>query len=354
MTPDTPPADSSITPSTDDALTQSYPTLARDDDTPQATLTPMELASEFPVDPSFKSGFIALVGRPNVGKSSLLNRLVGQKVAITSPIAQTTRHRIRGVMTNPNSQIIFLDTPGLSKPLDKLGHFLVDEAQAALGEADGFMMVVDATVEPGSGDAWVIEQIKATGKPLLLILNKIDRLASNGPLRDARQKAYAHLLLGIKTHDLVMVSAKTAKNIPRIAAALEPWLTPGPRYYDDETVTDQRMREMAAELIREQVLRNTQQEIPHSVAVLIESYKEPLVPGDPVHICATLVVNQKSQKGMLIGKEGHLIKQIKDHAQKAISVLCDQPVVLECHVSVRANWRRDDQFLKQLGLAPPA
>jgi GTPase len=226
-----------------------------------------------------KSGFVAIVGRPNVGKSTLLNQLLGQKVAITSSVVQTTRHRIRGVITEEGKgQLVFLDTPGFSKALDKLGNWLVDEANAGLSEADACLMVVDVTLVPGKGEAWLARQLAAANKPVVLALNKVDRLAQNLPLQELRKQAYLDCLAenGLKTvKGVLTLSGKTGKHKEKLMNALWPLLPVGVPYYEADALTDQRLREMSAELIREQVLRQTSEEVPHSVAVVIETFREP-------------------------------------------------------------------------------
>lgn len=307
-----------------------------------------------------RCGFVALVGRPNMGKSTLLNRLIGQKVAIASPVAQTTRHRIRGVLTEGNAQLILLDTPGFSKPLDALGNYLTDEGKAALKEADAYVLVFDITVVPGPGDAWVAQQVQeqaqATKKPVILVLNKVDRLAQNRPLQLERKKAYQALLNLPQVKETLMISAKTGKGQAQLQQALFNCLPQGQFLYEEDALTDQRLREMAAELIREQVLRHTHEELPHSVAVAMERFEETTpdgLPRDKVLIVATLYVDQTSQKGMVIGKGGHLVKTMGSAARYGLEKLLERPVFLELKVDVRKNWRKDEVFLKTLGLAPP-
>lgn len=312
----------------------------------------------------FRSGFVAILGRPNVGKSSMLNYMIGQKVAIESPVAQTTRHRIKGVVTTAKGQIIFLDTPGFSKPLDRLGQYLTQESLAALSEADLFMMVVDATMPPGKGDQWVADQIKGTGKFVLLVINKSDLLRAKDKIAPAG-KDYAMLFDGYDHVKTLAVSAKTGKNIPEVIETLVRKLPKGPLYFPEDALTDQRMREIAAEIIREKVLLHTQDEIPHSVAIGIEVFEErPMAPAEDAPegtesdkmltaITATLYVDQKSQKGMLIGKGGSMIKLIGTEARHELEAMVDGPVFLDLNVKVRENWRKDNQFLKSLGLAPP-
>ncbi|MBK8190842.1 MAG: GTPase Era [Vampirovibrionales bacterium] len=299
----------------------------------------------------FRSGFIALVGRPNVGKSTLLNRLVGEKIAIATPVAQTTRHRIKGVVTLDKGQLIFLDTPGFSKPLDSLGKYLCDEASAALADADAIAVVVDASQAPGKGDAWVCEQALKAGKPILLLLNKSDLLKGSEEQRAARRAAYLRLFADRPDSvDALMVSAHTGKRTDRIADRLLRWMPEGPRYYDADALTDQRLREMAAETIREKALLLTRDEIPHSVAVCLDRFEET---ADITRIDATLVVDQTSQKGILIGAGGSMIKAIGAAARQDLESLMDGPVFVGLTVKVRKNWRKDPKFLQSLGLAPP-
>jgi GTP-binding protein Era len=301
---------------------------------------------------TFKSGFIALLGRPNVGKSTLINRLVGQKIAIASPVAQTTRHRIKGVVTQPNGQAIFLDTPGFSKPIDKLGGYLTDESLAAVNEADAFILVVDASVPPGKGDAWVAEKIRETDKFVLLVLNKCDVHKNKPEIFKQHYKMYANLLEGYKNQDIMTVSAKTGKNVSRIIDTVLQYLPEGPAYFPEDEVTDQRMREMTAEIVREQVLLQTREEIPHSVAVGIDDFDE----SDPelTRISATLYVDQKSQKGILIGMGGSMIKSIGSAARPIIEEMLEMRIHLALQVKTKENWRKDNAFLKTLGLAPPS
>jgi GTP-binding protein Era len=299
----------------------------------------------------FRSGFVALLGRPNVGKSTLLNRLVGQKIAITSPVSQTTRHRIKGVVTTEKGQVVFLDTPGFSKPLDRLGNYLTDESLAALSEADLFVMVVDVSQPPGKGDAWVAEQLKETGKFVLLVINKIDTLKNKPAKLQEHRALYGDLFKSYANHKVLSVSAKTGKHMAELIEMVIRKLPEGPAYYPEDAVTDQRLREITAEIIREKVLLNTREEIPHSVAVGIESFDE----TDPtlIRIDATLYVDQKSQKGILIGHEGIMIKTIGTQARQDIETLLEQKVHLALNVKIRENWRKDTKFLKSLGLAPP-
>jgi GTP-binding protein Era len=287
-----------------------------------------------------------------MGKSTLLNRLIGQKVAITSHVAQTTRHRIKGIITEPEGQVVLLDTPGFSKPLDQLGTYLSQEAEAALSEADALMMVVDLSMMPGKGDEWVAEQLQKTGKFILLVMNKMDLVKTKLEIKRQRELAYRHLFSGYTHWDSISVSARTGKNMAELPQLLISKMPEGPAYYGEDAVTDQRMREIAAEMIREKVLRLTQEEIPHSVAVGIETFEED-AEKKLTRIKATLYVDQPSQKGILIGKAGQMIKQIGVDARKDLEKLTDMQVFLELNVKVKHNWRKDAQFLQSLGLAPP-
>lgn len=300
----------------------------------------------------YRSGFVAILGRPNVGKSTLLNQLVGQKVAITSPVAQTTRHRIKGVVTTPQGQVVFLDTPGFSKPLDKLGSFLNDEGHAALSEADMFVLVVDVSQPPGKGDQWVAEQIRATNKFMLLVLNKMDALKNKPERLAEHRKLYNDLIENYPQAKVLSVSAKTGKNMQALVESLIRRLPEGPQYYPEDAVTDQRMREITAEIIREKVLLNTREEIPHSVAIAIESFDES--DAALTRINATLYVDQESQKGILIGERGNMLKTIGTQARHEIEAMLEKQVHLALLVKLKKNWRKDPVFLKSLGLAPPS
>ncbi|MDX2083766.1 MAG: GTPase Era [Candidatus Melainabacteria bacterium] len=300
----------------------------------------------------FRSGFVALVGRPNVGKSTLLNQLIGMKVAITSPVMQTTRHRIRGVRTSEKGQLVFLDTPGFSKPLDSLGHYLVAEGLAAVSEADAFVLVVDGSVPPGPGDAWVVEQLRQTGRFIWLVLNKLDRLKNDPGKKVTHTRLYGELLNGYAHWKHRWVSAKTNKNVETLADSLLRTMPEGPPYYPEDATTDQRLREMAAETVREKVLLHTREEIPHSVAIGVETFVEEAERG-LTSITMTLYVDQESQKGILIGKNGSMLKTIGTQARQDLETLMEQQVFLKLQVKVRRNWRKDADFLKSLGLALP-
>jgi GTPase len=299
----------------------------------------------------FRSGFVSLVGRPSVGKSTLLNQLIGQKVAITSSVPQTTRHRIKGIVNSDKGQLILMDTPGFSKPLDQLGTYLVDEGMAALSQADLIALVVDGACPPGKGDQWLAQKIQDSGKPCLLILNKTDLMKAHPERLATYYQQYIHLFKSETLFRAIRVSAKTGKNMALLPDILIRKLPEGPAYYDPETVTDQRIREIAAEIIREKVLLNTREELPHSIAVGIELFDE----SDPeiTRLSATLYVDQDSQKGMIIGKNGAMIRTIGTAARPEIEDMLDKKVYLALDVKTRKNWRKDARFLKSLGLALP-
>lgn len=299
----------------------------------------------------FRSGFVSIIGRPSVGKSTLLNHLIGQKIAITSQVPQTTRHRIKGIVHSDKGQVVLLDTPGFSKPLDKLGSYLIDEGMAALNESDLVVLVVDASCPPGKGDQWLATQVQNTGKFVFLVLNKVDLLKNHPERLSHLHQQYMALFADYPTVKSVRVSAITGKNMALLPDLLIRKLPEGPAYYDTESVTDQRIREITAELIREQVLRNTREEIPHSVAVGIESFDE----TDPAitRLSASLYVDQESQKGIIIGKNGEMIRTIGTAARLEIEELIGKKVHVALQVKTRKNWRKDVQFLKSLGMALP-
>jgi GTP-binding protein Era len=301
---------------------------------------------------AFRFGFVAFLGRPNVGKSTLLNRVVGQPVAIDSPVPQTTRHRIKGVWTTDRGQAVFLDTPGFSKSLDALGTLLTTEAEAALQDADVIVLVLDASVPPGKGDSWIAEKIMAHAhnKPWLVLLNKIDAVKDLPGTRIAYRLWLDALLPGGQAcPPMLSLSAKTGRHLKEFQDAIMRRLPSGQAMYPVDAVTDQRLREMSAELIRKQVLLQTREELPHAVAVAIELFDE----SDPActRIVARLYVDQPSQKPILIGKGGQRLKAIGARARREIEQLVDGHVFLDLHVKVKQHWRRDAQFLESLGLA---
>ncbi|MEB3221591.1 MAG: GTPase Era [Candidatus Sericytochromatia bacterium] len=288
----------------------------------------------------FRSGFVAIVGRPNVGKSTLVNRLVGQKVAITSDKPQTTRHAIHGVVTTAEAQIVFVDTPGIHKPHHLLGESIVKAATDVLGQVDVRVLVVDAQEVAGKGDAFIAELLAGSDRPTLLVLNKVDRVQRVPEHVFASYRALGDFV------EVVPVSARTGRNTKSLLAAIAERLPEGPRYYEEDVPTDQTLRVLAGEFIREQILRQTSEEIPHSVAVRVDTFDES---GSPVRIAATIFVERDSQKGIVIGDGGTRLKAIGQAARGQIEGQLGGPVFLELWVKVLKNWRRDRLQLKRLG-----
>jgi len=291
----------------------------------------------------FRSGFIALIGRPNVGKSTLLNALVGEKVAITTDRPQTTRNQIRAVLTRPDFQIIFIDTPGLHKPKHKLGDSMVQVARAAMQEVDLVCFLVEANEAPGPGDRFIAEIMRSVKSPLYLVMNKID-LVSAEKLA-AYSEAYAKLC-NFKAQ--FQLSALKQTNLePFIQAALKE-MPEGPQYYPHEMITDQPEYFIAAEIIREKIIVLTRQEIPFSIAVVIEEMK-PRNDGDILDIRAEIFVERKSQVGIIVGKGGLLLKEVGMKARKELEALFGQHIFLDLRVKVKKDWRNREEDLRRLG-----
>jgi GTP-binding protein Era len=289
-----------------------------------------------------RSGFVALVGRPNVGKSTLLNRLVGQKVAIVSSKAQTTRHRIRGIHSGPGFQMVLVDTPGVHKPLHLLGEHLVKTAVETLKDVDLVLFLVDGRSTAGRGDKYVADLLAKAGRPVMLVVNKIE----SGALDPALVETYREIVPVVSEH---VVSALYGKGIVPLVADIVARLPEGPALFPDDDVTDQTERDLAGELVREAVLRLTSEEIPHSVAVRVEEFREPETPADKTFIKATLFVERESQKGILIGDKGMKLRELGQTARKSIEKALDRQVYLELWVKVLPNWRKQARTLKQLG-----
>ncbi|GAB4570643.1 MAG: GTPase Era [Anaerolineae bacterium] len=303
---------------------------------------PLDALDEIP--PGHRSGFVAVIGRPNVGKSTLMNALMGQKIAIVSSRPQTTRVQQLGILTRPDAQIIFVDTPGLHKPRHELGRFMVQVAQQALNDADVIMFLVEAQHMPGPGDTMIASQLQeaAPDKPVLLIINKIDITPP-----DALQKHVDAYLALVKPTDWIAISALQAAGVDDLRERLINLLPEGPRYYPPDQVTDLYTRNIAAEMIREKVLRNTRDEVPHAVAVEITEFKER--EDGPTYVAATIYVERNSQKAIIIGKGGQMLKKIGAQARQDIEQLIGDKVFLELWVKVLPNWRRDENLLRRLG-----
>jgi GTP-binding protein Era len=299
----------------------------------------------------YRSGFVALIGRPNVGKSTLLNQLVGQKVAITSPLAQTTRNRLRGILTTDSAQLVLLDTPGIHKPHHLLGQRLVQSARGAIGEVDVVLLLLDGSQPAGRGDAFIAELLQRSGQPVQVALNKMDQAGGDA---DANAASYAAMLaeVGDPTWPMHPCSALTGAGCEQLVRALGSALPPGPHLYPPGEVSDQPEQLLLAELIREQVLHHTREEVPHSVAVRIERIvEEEARGGHPgrTAVLATVLVERSSQKAILIGRGGSMLGTIGQGARLQMLKLFDGPVYLELFVKVVPNWRRHPGRLAELG-----
>lgn len=295
--------------------------------------------------PGFRSGFVGIVGRPNVGKSTLMNRLVGQKIAITSPVAQTTRNRLQGILTLPAAQIIFVDTPGIHKPHHQLGKVLVKNARTAISAVDVVLLTVDGSVPAGRGDRFIVDLLTQASQPAVLGLNKLDQRGDDGV---QVRESYA-AIAEERGWPLVEFSALTGENVDGLLAHLVERLDPGPYYYPPDLVTDQPERFIMGELIREQILLQTREEVPHSVAISIDKVDEE---PDITRILATIHVERMSQKGILIGKGGSKIKQIGTAAREQIQKLVMGKVYLELFVRVQERWRQSRTQLAEFGYRP--
>jgi GTP-binding protein Era len=292
-----------------------------------------------------KAGFVALVGRPNAGKSTLLNRFVGEKVAIVSDKPQTTRHRIVGVRNAPGGQIVFVDTPGIHKPLHRMNTRMVDAAIDALRQADVVVLVVDASGRPGSGDAFVVDLLAQARVRPIVALNKIDCIEK--PRLLPLMEHYAQMA---SPRAIVPMSARTGDGVAALEEELLAALPEGEPLYPDDYLTDQTERSLAAELVREKVLRHTRDELPFTTAVVIDRFEEAQAPGGLTRIFASILVDHDSQKPIVIGKGGEMIKRIGTEARRDVEEMLGGRVHLDLHVKVRQAWRDDERLLDELGL----
>ena len=294
----------------------------------------------------FKSGFVTLIGRPNVGKSTLMNHLIGQKIAITSEKPQTTRNRIQTVYTDERGQIIFLDTPGIHKAKNKLGEYMVNVAENTLKEVDVILWLVEPTTFIGAGERHIAEQLSKIKTPVILVINKIDTVKSKEEILTfiAAYKDISNFA------EIIPVSALKEMNIEDVKSSIFKYLPAGPQFYDEDTVTDQPMRQIAAELIREKALRMLDDEIPHGIAVVIDQMKER--PNGIIDVDATIVCERDSHKGIIIGKGGSMLKRIGTAARMEIENLMDTKVNLKLWVKVRREWRDSDMYMKNYGYNP--
>ncbi|MBI3811135.1 MAG: GTPase Era [Nitrospirae bacterium] len=302
-------------------------------------------------DAAYHSGYIAIIGRPNVGKSTLLNRILEEKIAIISDKPQTTRNRILGVKHLPQAQIVFLDTPGIYKPKYKLNQRMVRVALATLDEVDLIFFVVEATdaapsgrygPAAGSGDQFIMERLKELETPVILVLNKLDLIKKEKTIPLVEEYMRQH-----KFSEVVPISSLTGDNVDRLIEVAVKYLPEGEPFFPSDVVTDQPVRFIAAETIREKILHHTREEIPYSVAVVIEEFVEE--PERPVHIRALIMVERDSQKGILIGKKGAMLKTVGTEARLELEALLGTKVFLELWVKVQQDWRSDETVLKELG-----
>lgn len=290
----------------------------------------------------FRSGFVAIIGRPNVGKSTLLNRVLGQKIAIMSDKAQTTRNKIQGVYTDADSQIIFMDTPGIHKPKHALGEFMMETAYSALKEVELVLFLINANEPIGRGDKFIIEKLKTLKTPIYLIINKIDLVTPENVLKTIetyqQELPFAHI---------IPISALQGNNVDHMLETIKAHLPVGPQYYPADQVSDHPEYFVVAEFIREKVLHLTQEEIPHSVAVVVDQMQKN--EQGKVHVYATIIVERSSQKGIVIGKGGKLLKEIGTRARHDIERLLGEKVFLELWVKVQKDWRDKQSVLSDYG-----
>ncbi|WP_439426157.1 GTPase Era [Oenococcus alcoholitolerans] len=294
----------------------------------------------------FKSGFVAIIGRPNVGKSTLLNKLIGQKIAIISDKAQTTRNKIAGIYTTEKEQIVFLDTPGIHKPKNSLDRYMEKASFGALNEADAIWFVVDATEKRGLGDDFIIDKLKNfTKTPIYLLINKIDLLNDKNSLL---KKIAEYVNNGLNWSEVFPISALNGDQLEELISNISKKLKPGPRYFAKDQISDHPERFFVAELIREKILNFTQQEVPHSIAIVIDSMKKD-GPESKLHIQASIIVERPTQKNIIIGKKGSMIKRIGQSSRRDIERFLGEKVYLETWVKVEQNWRERPQAVQSLG-----
>ena len=289
----------------------------------------------------YKSGFVTLIGRPNVGKSTLMNYLIGQKIAITSNKPQTTRNRIQTVLTTEEGQIIFVDTPGIHKAKNKLGEYMVNVAERTLNEVDAVLWLVEPTTFIGAGEKHIADQLKKVTTPVILVINKVDSVKKEEVLASiaAYQDIYDFAAI-------VPVSARSGENTKELLKVVYQYLPYGPQFYDEDTITDQPERQIVAELIREKALHCLNEEIPHGIAVVINSMKKK---GKVMHIDATIICERDSHKGIIIGKQGSMLKKIGSTARYEIEKMLDMQANLKLWVKVKKDWRDSDFLVKNFG-----
>jgi GTPase len=291
----------------------------------------------------YKSGFISIIGRPNVGKSTFLNRVIGQKIAIMSDKPQTTRNKVQGVLTLPDSQMIFIDTPGIHKPKHKLGDFMMKVATNTLKEVDIILFMINAAEGFGRGDEFIIEKLKTVKTPVFLVVNKIDQVHPDELLPLIETYKDLHPFASV-----VPISALEGNNVETLLAQIKKHLPEGPQFYPADQVTDHPERFIISELIREKVLHLTREEVPHSIAVVIDSIKK-MENSETINVMATIIVERDSQKGIVIGKQGSLLKEVGKRARLDIENLLGSKVFLELWVKVQKDWRNKMSQLRDYG-----
>ncbi len=289
-----------------------------------------------------KSGFVSIVGRPNSGKSTLLNSVVGEKVSIVTDKPQTTRHVVRGIVTRPDGQIVFLDTPGIHKPIHRMNESMMKSVRQAMADVDLILLIVDSSAAFGRGDEFTLELLKPVTRKKFLLLNKIDLVEKRNllPMIDRYSKAG-------NFEEIIPISALSGENVENLVAQILKHLPEGPLFYPADQISDQPERAIAAEMIREKLILLTEEEMPYSTAVVIDRFEE----GETIHrIYASIFVERDSQKAIVIGKAGQKLKQIGIDARKELESFCGRKVFLELHVKVKKRWRDDEETLRSLGL----
>src|SRR5699024_1047299 len=291
---------------------------------------------------AFKSGFVTLIGRPNVGKSTLLNNIIGQKITIISDKAQTTRNKIQGIYTTEDSQVVFIDTPGIHKPKHKLGQFMVDSAVSTINEVDVVLFVVNVSQKLGPGDRFIMEKLATTDTPVFLILNQIDQVHPNDllPIIDQYRAEFDFA-------EIIPTSALQGQNIEELLKTIKSYLPEGPQFYPEDQISDHPEYFIISELIREKVLHLTKEEVPHSVAVVTDKVERD---GEgKVHVFASIIIERKSQRGIISGKGGKMLKRIGTMARKDIEKLLGDKIYLELWVKVQKGWRNKPSYLDEYG-----
>ena len=290
----------------------------------------------------FKSGFVSIIGRPNVGKSTLLNRIVGQKAAIMSDVPQTTRNKIQGVVTSDDSQIVFIDTPGIHKPQTRLNDFMLKSAYSTFNEVDLVLFMVNAAEKRGAGDNFILEKLKNLRTPKFLVINKIDQVKPEELL-----KIIMDYTSDNEFNEVIPISAIQGNNVDEMMVTIKKYMPEGPQFYPDDQVTDHPEYFVVSEFIREKILQLTKEEVPHSVAVVVESMLRN--EDDKVHVHATIIVDRTSQKGIIIGKGGKMLKEIGVRARRDIEAMLGDKIYLELWVKVQKDWRDKQSYLQDYG-----